>query len=882
MNLTLTVNSRLARWLLLQHHGKQKRAGRKAWDTPEILPLSAWTQRAWLQSWPKNYILSDLQSNKLWEEIIRRDPQTRSLKLLRLQGVAELASKAYALIQEYRLTRSLGVYPATEETGSFQRWLGLYERRLNILGALDPASVMDEVLRGMQEDKIPAPDKIVLAGFEEVTPQLQDWLTFLQENNAPVKFEPPLPDNSPTPLIDFGENRTVRAVEFKDRKQEVLSCVRWVRCHFELRKTVGIVVPEMNEYRALLKRELAAELTPDSVYPWINKETPYNISLGGPLSEEPVIQIALKFLSIENETVTLPQFSEAAASLFFFSGQKESDAIAALALKLGKQGRINIRLDQLLETIKPESTPHLASFIKVWRQTLQRGAGKTPTQWAVFFSSILREIGWPANAGNLTDREYQAHQKWKECLDEFSTLDLLLGSITRPEAAKTLNQIIEKEPFQIKTREQPIQVVGLLESAGMQFDRLWVLGCHADILPSPPAPNPFLALEIQKKYGIPHSSAQRELDFAEKTLKRLLTSSREIIFSSPMTHDNAELKPSPLLTPFSSSFEEPLESHRIKDLFAGETPMEILLDPHVTALSPHQTRFYLRKEITGGYAVLKNQAECPFRAFANHRLHVDPIELPEIDFHSRERGILVHKVLEIFWREVKSRSALQSLKDRGQLKNKIDECAQKAFGEFSGQFGNQSQFLTLEHQRVIQLLTQWMDNELLRGDFEVVWEEKNETVRLGDLKLKLRVDRIDKTANGETLIIDYKTGSVMTNHWLGERILEPQLPLYTLATPPDAIAFAQLKKGELKWRAAFEPTASLQGLKPVTIKPHTSWSELLDDWRENLTAIAEEFLQGQTRVDPIKNEATCKNCGLETLCRVREARGGLARDEDEE
>ena len=48
---------------------------------------------------------------------------------------------------------------------------------------------------------------------------------------------------------------------------------------------------------------------------------------------------------------------------------------------------------------------------------------------------------------------------------------------------------------------------------------------------------------------------------------------------------------------------------------------------------------------------------------------------------------------------------------------------------------------------------------------------------MGDLKLQVRVDRIDAVAGGR-VIIDYKTGMLNGVSWDGPRPDEPQLPLY--------------------------------------------------------------------------------------------------------
>ncbi len=53
--------------------------------------------------------------------------------------------------------------------------------------------------------------------------------------------------------------------------------------------------------------------------------------------------------------------------------------------------------------------------------------------------------------------------------------------------------------------------------------------------------------------------------------------------------------------------------------------------------------------LRGGAAILQNQAACPFRAFAVHRLSAKAIESPHDGFDYRERGQLVHDTLAAFW-----------------------------------------------------------------------------------------------------------------------------------------------------------------------------------------------------------------------------------------
>ena len=123
----LTSSSRLARWLLYQHKEQQKKAGSKCWHTPTVLYLMNWLETLWKKSWPGQHILTNLQSIKLWEKIIRGDPSTPRLNLLHLKGTAVRADQAYRLIHQYHLTVKPHEFQWTYESDAFYRWMKKYE-----------------------------------------------------------------------------------------------------------------------------------------------------------------------------------------------------------------------------------------------------------------------------------------------------------------------------------------------------------------------------------------------------------------------------------------------------------------------------------------------------------------------------------------------------------------------------------------------------------------------------------------------------------------------------------------------------------------------------------------------------------------------------------
>jgi inactivated superfamily I helicase len=82
-------------------------------------------------------------------------------------------------------------------------------------------------------------------------------------------------------------------------------------------------------------------------------------------------------------------------------------------------------------------------------------------------------------------------ETWRELLSVLSTLDEVTDRISYAEAFSTLVHMAGERIFQPKTPEVPVQVMGLLEAAGLEFDGLWITGLHDAAWPDKPPRIPF-------------------------------------------------------------------------------------------------------------------------------------------------------------------------------------------------------------------------------------------------------------------------------------------------------------------------------------------------------------------------------------------------------
>jgi RecB family exonuclease len=228
---------------------------------------------------------------------------------------------------------------------------------------------------------------------------------------------------------------------------------------------------------------------------------------------------------------------------------------------------------------------------------------------------------------------------------------------------------------------------------------------------------------------------------------------------------------------------------------------------------------------------------------------------------------LVHGALEKFWKIAQTQQQLLSYtsEELDQLINKIAFQTVKIFIQSTPQKADKLSpfFQKLEIKRLEQLLKKWLTIEKERPSFSIIALEESNTIKLSDLELKIRVDRIDQLANGDKMVIDYKTGLLPPLSSEDERPEHPQLLLYALADPEvKAWVFAQVKAADPLFKGKSADETNISGIRTI------DWETERQQWEQTLLALAEEFLQGEHKALP-KKETVCNTCDLHGLCRIR-------------
>ena len=870
----VTPNRRLAQALQSQFDAFQLARGLKAWETADILPFGSWVERLWEDALYSDLagavplLLSPAQEQALWEEAIHATRHAETL--FSVAPAATQCREAWQLAHAWRLPLNAAAMP-NEDARAFLDWSSRYERVTREKRQTDAARLPDVVVPHLGHAALRKPVTVVLYGVDIVTPQVREFLDALAAQGCNVA-EAAAP----------ARRASVTRVELADAKEEIDAAARWARSRLESSLThgqrrIGIVVPDLASSRARVRRLFANVMRPEHLMAQEATALPFNVSLGAALADYPMIGDALLAIDLAGHAVEFEHASRVIRSPFIAGAQAEMEVRARLDARLRERCTPSVALDALVRMCASPKSPRAAALLeRLSRLAEFRKSGlfgtKLASQWAKGFSEALRIMGFPGER-TLDSAEHQTLDKWHELLAQFATLERVMGKMGFNAARERLRGMAREAIFQPEGREVPIQVMGILESAGQEFDHLWVMGLTDEAWPLPARPNPFIPVRAQRAAGVPQADPVSSLELDRRITEGWLHCASEVIVSHARMKDESELSPSPLiaLIPLSPIGDVASERYAtLRDAIRAVGAMETVQDGEAPAVAVATQ--------LGGTGLFKDQAACPFRAFARRRLRSEPLETPRPGLNAADRGTLVHTMLAAVWKSLGNRDRLLAASE-GELSVVLAACADEAIAHMGRRRADAlaGRYAELERERLVRLAGEWLEVDRGREEFEVVAIEEKHAVTFGGITVEAKLDRMDQLAAGRA-IIDYKTGACKTSDWMGKRPEEPQLPMYALGGGEDvaAVAFAVVKTGGSRFKGVARVPNLIPGVCTIdkdrgrAAKRYRDWGELVAGWRVELDATGRGFAAGDARVDPKRGPPTCENCKQHMFCRIAE------------
>ncbi|HVJ23617.1 MAG TPA: hypothetical protein VM756_06745, partial [Burkholderiales bacterium] len=576
----VTPNKRLSQALMAEFDVFQTQKNLTVWEAPDILPFGAFVERVWEDALYSDLgeklplLLTPAQEQHLWEQIVG------DLNFLLKEGAARQAREAWRLVHQWRIDAGTG----TEDALAFSRWSAAYREKTE--GEIDAARLPD--LMAQHLGSLKTPKLLVAYAFDVLPPQTEEFLRrfeFIQ--SAPE-----------------GVTGSSARTSYPSASQEIEAAAKWARARLEEgKKRIGVVFPDLSTQRSVVARIFSRVMQPGYNLPGATKTPmPFNVSLGKPLSSYPLVHTALGLLELAFHTVEFDQASHLIRSPFLGGADTELGRRASLDARLRRDADATISLPKLIAGAEP--APLLRKHLEqVFDITKTRP--DSPAEWARHFSAILEAAGFPGERA-LDSDEFQTRAKWHEMLGELSRLERVVEKFSFAEAFAFVQRLCGTTLFQPESPDAPIQILGVLESAGLRFDCLWVSGLTDEAWPLAARPNPFIPIAAQKKAGIPQASAEASAALDARLTEEWTRAAAEVIFTWPAKDKDKDLAPSPLIAVIPAKAGTPFDFPRYRDLLFESRKLETFRDAKAPPVAPGKVR--------GGTRVLADQAACPFRA----------------------------------------------------------------------------------------------------------------------------------------------------------------------------------------------------------------------------------------------------------------------------
>ena len=845
----VTANRRLARVLTAEFARQQLALGRSTWRTPTIRSWQDWlgnllATAALTQSMPAR--INSHQSRVLWERCLHREVAD---PLLNMSMLVRQARESWARMHEF--TAPLSACEASaigRDQHIFARAARSYQSILAGENWVDEACIAGQVTGLIRNASVDLPQRVTFAGFDRLSPQVMAVIDALREIGV-IAAEAPRPTTVRKAIIHRYENPDA----------ELRAAGAWARNELQESpdQVIAIVATHLEQNAERCARLVREGLAPGWQHGGPEHQAAVNVSYGGRLSAYPAIAIALLALRwLQNDLTgrdvslllrssTISSHRTCGRSRLELSLRRVPDRSWSPAMLLGY-------LDGCDDTPDARDWLRRVKTIDKLRADLPRRA--TPSAWVELIDNTLSKLNWPGER-SLDSQEFQLTNRWRELLNDLARLQLVSSTMTLAEVLQRLTTMAAETVFQPESGSAMVQLLGPLEAAGMQFDRLWISGLSAANWPPPGRPSALLSRELQRRYGMPDADPDDTLDYARRVLARLVASAVHVEGSYPLTDGDAEQTETGLLRDLSTqSAADPTDpGWYATKLVSVTNPVFVAMDP-VPPVSDDES-------ISGGAATINHQLREPFSAFAYGRLGIRPLLGISSGLVASLRGSLIHDALSNLYSESPSQAEIASW-DEASRQERIELSLRAAFVRHERYADPVLRaLLQLERQRDAELLRQVITLDTVREPFRIAQVEASLDVLLDGIRLVLRIDRIDQRDDSKSVILDYKTGLRKSFRRSDGMPNDMQLVVYACAVSEPVIGLGLINVDS---RSVDIDAAGTE------FTPELDWSETLSRWKQEVQVAAKDLRRGDVRINGLLDRQAARSLSL--LSRIAELR----------
>ncbi|MEX1138138.1 MAG: PD-(D/E)XK nuclease family protein [Bacteroidota bacterium] len=420
-----------------------------------------------------------------------------------------------------------------------------------------------------------------------------------------------------------------------------------------------------------------------------------------------------------------------------------------------------------------------------------------------------------------------------------------------------------------------LQVLGLLETRNLSFDRVIVLDATDSNIPGTGGVERLLPQGIRQTLGLETSQDREHL--IEYYFDVLLNSAKEVhlFFREERNEEQSRFIQKLLWRREQETGGQTKESLR-------QVRYSILLaNPVPGAVEKTTDQALYLKDFEFSAKALDMYLKCPLQFYYHYVLGLREREEVGEEVEQYAVGTIVHEILNDFFQPAIDRVLTMADLDSARM----DSLTEKAFGKALGSNLKGASLLLMEQTagRLREFLHDYQEQMIKEGEIEILGVEQTLSIIKDGHRFSGRVDRIERRGE-KTFILDYKVRQDDTPYRIkwkkfvagqpetwSESVGSVQLPLYALLyselskTPADTIAAAYIFLGRNQLNKEIETGISDEEMK---VERYTELETVI-------TGLAQEIKDPKRPFEPTRDQKKqCPRCPYQVMCGTQWAREG--------
>jgi ATP-dependent helicase/nuclease subunit B len=414
-----------------------------------------------------------------------------------------------------------------------------------------------------------------------------------------------------------------------------------------------------------------------------------------------------------------------------------------------------------------------------------------------------------------------------------------------------------------------LQVLGMLETRGLQFDDVYILNVNDEILPGSPGSDMLLPQQLRERLGL---ETRRDRDaLMEYYFNMLVYSAKRVHLFYSETGEATK-----------SRFVEKLlwEDEKKKQSCSSKEKIETvqytlkLANELVAPIKKSALAMSVLRGFSFSAKSLDTYLRCPIRFYYHYLLKLEEKDEASDDLEAQDVGKFVHAVLKKYFEPLIDLPLKSSDLESARMESLAEDLFAETFGK---ELGGAVFLLKQQIQRRLKdYLTEYQAQVLKQGPVIIRALEKRLTALIAGIKCEGRVDRIEERGNAH-VILDYKTGTNPKK----KPIRFDKLDFDDRATWSDAVHSLQLPLYLLLYKDALRlpaeqiiPAYLYLGEKTITMASEVPLYEDTMQQMNELHKIEEFFARlFQEILDvnvafqaPKDVTASCPHCPMKSIC----------------